>query len=139
MVSIKYHLVHLNSWFHTSEGPCRQEREQASIFVLVIFKECIIKSFNSLQLGTKLNTKYVETIRQPFEVDHLIIAKLVWRLSSSHINIVFISVLLVYKVLNDWIMFLLLYDFDKTSLHLVQVVSYQRDKFSKILGHCQVH
>ncbi len=139
VVCIKYHMVHLNSRFHTSEGPCRQEWEQASVFVLMIFKECIIKSFNSLQLGTKLNTEYVETIRQPFEVNHLIIVQFVWRLSSCHINFVVISVLLVYKVLNDWIMFLLLYDFDETSLYLVQVVSYQRDKFSEILGHCQVH
>ena len=72
-------------------------------------------------------------------MDHLIVAQFIW---NCYINILIVcdaGLLLVYKVLNDRILFLLLYDLEEASLNLVKVISDKRNEFSEILRHSQVH
>ena len=72
-------------------------------------------------------------------MDHLIVAQFIW---NCYINILIVcdaGLLLVYKVLNDRILFLLLYDLEEASLNLVKIISDKRNEFSEILRHSQVH
>ena len=85
----------------------------------MVFEKGIIKTFYSLKLSSQLNTENIETLWHTFKMDHLIVAQFIW---NCYINILILcdaGLLLVYKVLNDRILFLLLYDLEEASLHLV--------------------